>query len=133
VSVRSLPAVGVLVLLVGLAGCASTGDGERAARQHRNILTEEQIQASQHLTAFDAVRTLRPSWLRDRPLSVTNPEGAEVVVYVDGVRMTGGVETLRQVRAETVVRMEFMSSSDATTRFGTGHMGGAILISTRRG
>jgi hypothetical protein len=133
VSMRSLPAVGVLVLLVGLAGCASTGDGERAARQHRNILTEEQIQAGHHRTAFDAVQTLRPAWLRERPLSVTNPEGAEVVVYVDGVRMTGGVETLRQVRAEVITRMEFMTPADATTRFGTGHVGGAILITTRRG
>jgi hypothetical protein len=133
VSTRSLPAVGVLVLLVGLAGCASTGDGERASRQHRNILTEDEIQAGQHLTAFDVVRTLRPAWLRERPMSVTNPEGAEVVVYVDGMRMSGGAETLRQVRAETVVRMEFMTASDATTRFGTGHMGGAILVTTRRG
>jgi hypothetical protein len=40
---------------------------------------------------------------------------------------------LRQVRAQNIATMEFMGPSDATTRFGTGHVGGAILIVTRRG
>ena len=31
-----------------------------------------------------------------------------------------------------IERMEYMSSSDATTRFGTGYAGGAILVYTVR-
>jgi hypothetical protein len=48
------------------------------------------------------------------------------------VRM-GGVGALRQVRVHNIATMRFMTPSDATTRFGTGHAGGAILILTRRG
>jgi len=127
----SLPLL--LTLAVALGACAAgAGDGERAPRAQQDLLTDEQIQAGSHQTAYDAVRSLRPAWLRERPGSITNPEGAEVVVYVDGARMDGGVNSLRQVRADAVERMQYMSPSDATTRFGTGHMGGAILIMSRR-
>lgn len=121
----------ILALAVGIAACASTG--ERRELRQPNLLTEEQLQEGNHFTAFEAVRSLRPSWLRERPMSISNPEGAEVVVYVDGVRMAAGLESLRQLRTDTIVRMEYMTPSDATTRFGTGHVGGAILVTTRRG
>jgi hypothetical protein len=126
-----------LVLLAGLAaaGCAAGGtrSEEGSARSQPNVITEQQIVDSNLSTAFDVVRSLRPAWLRQRPMSISNPEGAEVAVYVDGARMAGGLESLRQLRAENLTRMEFMSASDATTRYGTGHMGGAILVTTRRG
>ena len=128
----SLPII--LAVAVVSAACAAGGPGgERAPRAQQNVLTDEQIQAGSHQTAYDAVRSLRPSWLRERPGSISNPQGAEVTVYVDGTRMDGGINSLRQVRADGIQRMEYMSPSDATTRFGTGHMGGAILISSRRG
>lgn len=132
--VRAAPLI--LALVVGLVAgaCASTGsDGERVRGQQAHILTEEQIRDTNLQTAFDVVRSLRPSWLRERPSSLMNPEGAEVVVYVDGVRMATGIDSLRQIRSDNVTRMEFMTPNDATTRYGTGHFGGAILVTTRRG
>jgi hypothetical protein len=53
------------------------------------------------------------------------------VVYVDG-RLFGGMRELHQIRASDVAIMRFLSAPDATTRFGTGHEGGAILIETKR-
>jgi hypothetical protein len=125
--------VSVLVALALLAGCATGGEErERAPRQQQNLLTEAQIHAGTYQTAFEVVQSLRPSWLRERARSVTNPQGAEVAVYLDGVRL-GGTGALRQVRVQNISTMQFMTPSDATTRFGTGHAGGAILILTRRG
>lgn len=125
--------VPIVLALALLAGCATGGEPrERAPRQQQNLLTEEQIHAGTFQTAFEVVQSLRPAWLRERARSVTNPQGAQVAVYLDGVRM-GGISALRQVRVHNIATMEFMTPSDATTRYGTGHAGGAILIRTRRG
>lgn len=132
---RAVPFV-VLAVACGLVlgACASTGDGgERGPRSRADLITQEQIEANSFETALDIVRSLRPSWLRNRPSSINNPEAGEVEVYVDGVRMIGGPDSLRQLRAETVRQLQFMTPSDATTRFGTGHAGGAILVTTHRG
>ncbi len=131
---RSAVVAVVVGLAVTLGACASTGEGEseRSPRAQQDVLTQQQIQVGGYQNAYDAVRSMRPAWLRERPGSITNPEGAEVAVYVDGARMSGGVETLRQIRADAVARMHYMTPADATTRYGTGHMGGAILITTRR-
>jgi hypothetical protein len=122
------------IALAVLAGCATASGEQRegAPRQLQHHLSEEQIHAGNYQTAFEVVQSLRPAWLRERARSMTNPEGAEVAVYLDGVRL-GGPAALRQVRAQNIATMEFMGPSDATTRFGTGHVGGAILIVTRRG
>jgi hypothetical protein len=129
-TIRPVP---ILLAVALLGGCASSGEQrERAPRGEQNVLTEDQIHAGSYQTAFEAVQSLRPSWLRERARSVNNPQGAEVAVYMDGVRL-GGPRALHQVRIHNIATMEFMSPSDATTRFGTGHAGGAILIVTRRG
>jgi hypothetical protein len=40
----------------------------------------------------------------------------------------GGVDQLRLLDATTVAEMRHLNSADATTRFGTGHTWGAILV-----
>ena len=59
-----------------------------------------------------------------------DPAAGEVVVYLNGMRY-GGVRSLTTLSAEAVGDITYMNASDATTRFGTGHSGGAILIRTR--
>ena len=81
---------------------------------------------------MDAVRQLRPHWLRTRgPTSLRNPGRSAIVVYVDDVRL-GGVEYLETLRAASVASMEYLDGSEASVRFGTGHEGGAILVRTPR-
>jgi hypothetical protein len=43
----------------------------------------------------------------------------------------GGLDFLQTIRVEMVEQMEYLDASDATTRFGTGHGGGAIVVLTR--
>ena len=52
------------------------------------------------------------------------------MIYVDGV-MYGKLESLHSLNIEEIREIEFISAGDATTRFGTDHLGGAILIRTR--
>jgi len=79
---------------------------------------------------MDAIRRLRPDWLRVRGATST-ASGASIVVYVDGIRV-GGTEALGSMSIEGVVELRRLSPTDATTRWGTGHSAGAIEVIRRR-
>ena len=121
-------------LVIGLvlaAACAPHNAGTAApSTRTRNTLLAEEIKGVSVSTAYDAVIRLRPSWLRNRgPISVQQPNAGQVVAYVDGLRV-GGADALARVPASAVVQIEYLSGPDATTRFGMGHDGGAILVRT---
>ena len=122
---RSLFAA-TLALSLGLAGCAAgAGSGTDGPRRSANRITRVELEEVSQLDAYQAVQRLRPNWLRPRG-------GQTAQVIVDGSRQPGRLDVLRQYRAAQVEEMRFMSSSDATTRYGTGYDGGAILITSRR-
>lgn len=52
------------------AGGEEEQDGDA---RHAHLLTEQQIRDSSLYTALDVVRTLRPAWIRVRPMSISNP------------------------------------------------------------
>ena len=116
--------VALLLWLVPLTGA----DGQRPDYDPHRI-TSLDIQANEGLrTALDAVRTLRPQFLRTRPSgSMRNQEPVPIVVYVNGTRR-GGIEALSQIQARAVVEIRWLSGNDATTRFGTNHESGALLV-----
>jgi hypothetical protein len=43
----------------------------------------------------------------------------------------GDVNTLRSVQAASVKEVQFLNAADATTRFGTGHDSGVILVTSK--
>ncbi len=125
---------GTLAALAGglllLAGCSSGTQGaEGAPTTTRNLITREQIEQAQARTAYEVVNRLQPHWLRVRSRGAGQPD--PVRVYVDGL-LRGDTDQLRFLDATTVAEIRHMNSADATTRFGTGHTSGAILVTTRR-
>ena len=129
--------IGGLVAFVtacGLAGCKSSSEAPRAAASGaRNLITRDEITKSRVSTAYDAVARMRPNFLRSHgPTSSRQPRSEMYAkVYVDGSSM-GGLDQLKGISATMVESIEFLPAHDATTRFGTGHEGGAIMVSTRR-
>jgi len=128
-SFKSLLAVALVPLFAFAVGaCAGGGPGGGSS----NLITDEQIASSGAGTAFEAVQQLRSRWLQTRgPTSIQNPDPPTPVVYVDGQRL-GGVGSLHQISAQHVAEMRFINARDATTRYGTGHTGGVIRVSTQR-
>jgi outer membrane cobalamin receptor len=132
----------ILFLVTACAGPARAPD--EAGGGDSNRLTQEQLAGAQVETVFDAVRRLRPNWLRQRavnslqggntagaPISVGgSTPSSEVVVYVDGARV-GGPEVLRSIPANAAEAVEYLDGASATSRFGTGNVAGAIVITTR--
>jgi hypothetical protein len=119
-------------LLVGLVvvsqgGCAGR-NATTSGRSPRNIITKAQITEHGFINAYDAVESLRSTWLRARgPDSVNRP--TEVLVYIDDNKL-GGVLTLKQVAASQILEIRFVDGLTATARWGLDHGQGVIQVVT---
>jgi TonB-dependent Receptor Plug Domain len=123
-------AIIVAGLLAGVAGACSAGrPGAGPAPRRSSVITRAELDRVPGASVFDAVQQLRPTWL-SRPTAPTLNGDNPVMAYVDGQQF-GTVADLRGLPTEQVERIEFISASDATTRFGTGHPSGAILVTTK--
>lgn len=118
----------LLCIACTLAACASTGT--RASRAS-DLITAAEIEAASVSNAYDAIARLRPAMLRGRGQSSIQTPGNDLpIVYVNGLR-SGTIEHLRNIPAQDIQQIRFIGASDATTRYGTGHTGGIIEVTTR--
>jgi hypothetical protein len=127
-SVTLMVYLGLVTLLA--SGAEAQQAGQKQSR-NRNVITAEEIASRPGATtAYDLVISLRPSWLVTRG-GYSAESGANVIIlYVDGVSF-GTTDDLDHVRADQIQQMRFLTGSDATTKYGTGHRAGAIEITTR--
>ena len=131
--------------LAGAAGCASSrttgqaSDPETStvaspARQRKdpNVITEAELASRSALTARQVIEQLRPQFLRVRgTTTLGNAQTGDVIwVYFDGTRM-GTVEVLNNIGAHEVREIRYLNPSEATNRYGTGHVQGAILVTRK--
>ena len=113
-----------LALALGAAGCASSGSSaSRPAGASSNRIVQAELDALPQMNALLAIERLRAQWLRTR-------SGDPPQLYVDGARR-GNVQNLTSILTTEISQIERLSASDATNRFGTGHAGGAILVTSR--
>jgi hypothetical protein len=113
-----------VALALGLAGCASSGGGaSRPEGATPNRIVQAELQPLGQISPLRAIERLRPRWLRTR-------SGDEPRLLVDG-SVRNSLQDLNSYQLSDIDRIEYMSASDATTRFGTGYTGGAILVFTR--
>jgi hypothetical protein len=121
----------LLVLLV--SACASGTGGTSAGGNPSQISTEQLRELDpEGLSAYQVVQRLRPNWLRTRA-TATFGAGASAPLprgVMDGAPL-GDVSDLERIRANEVAGMDFLSASDATTRFGTNYPAGAVLVRSR--
>ncbi|MEO8193854.1 MAG: hypothetical protein ABI681_08375 [Gemmatimonadales bacterium] len=121
-------------LLVIVASCSPARQAQEHPLSSRTVLALDEIQAAKApgWTAYELIAELRPQFLRSRgAMSLrNNARPVFAVVYVDNLSY-GGLQSLKTLSAGPIQRIEYLSAVDATTRFGTDHAGGAILITTR--
>ena len=115
-------------IALGTTACATGGSGPaRPAGSSSSRIVLEELQGLTQMTALRAIERLRPRWLQSR----AGAGGDLPALYVDGARR-GSSNDLQSISSTEIEQMEYMSASDATTRYGTGHGGGAILVTSRR-
>lgn len=133
VRARTTALMGLVIGAALLAACATAPAGGSAEAGSRDVLTREVLAQYDHGDITDAIRRLRPRWLRStRGTESFTQEGRRGVrIYLDNVLVDPGA--LRGLSTRNVNEVRFLDKRQATTRFGTDHGEGAILIMTRRG
>ena len=118
----------------GSAGGAS-GTAKPAARQ-ADVITESEIatRAGEASNAYQVVQRLRPQMLRSRGVvSPSDPNSGATLptVYVDNVSY-GTLESLSNINSNQIKEIRYINARDATTQWGTNHIGGVILVTTKK-
>lgn len=124
-----------LALVLALPG---TSHGQEVVKPKasypRDLITAEEIRerVPDGRTAYQVIQQLRPHFLRQRTNGSVNPGSAPdpVRVYIDGVQSAAPNISLIDIRSDQIIDIKYMGGADATTRFGTGHMNGAIMVAT---
>ena len=121
---------------MALTACASSGSGASAAKQNPNVISMEEIVESSASNAYEVIQRLRPNFLRTRgavhgtPGATNAVEMVDLVVYLNENRL-GGSDQLRQISTTDIKEIRYFNSSEATTKWGTGHSAGAIQVVSR--
>lgn len=118
-----------------LVACSGGGTGTTAqpntqsrSRGSSDVITEAEIRASVYQNALEVVQSLRPTMIRPRG---TSSSQYQVVAYMDDVRLVD-LNGLATIPSERVKEIRYINARDATTRWGTGHGSGVILVTTKR-
>jgi hypothetical protein len=98
----------------------------------RNVITADEIARVNAANAYEAIQRLQPRMLAKQrgPSSISLENQSRILVYVDGTRF-GGIESLPLIQATSILKIQFLSASEATFRYGTGNSAGAIEITSR--
>ena len=108
---------------------SSSSPSPATTRMRSDVITAEELAKIDAPNVLLAVQRLRPQFLQTR--GQTSIMGSSAIqVYVDGTHM-GGIDVLQQINTTDVKEIRWLSSSEATQRFGTGNAQGAIVITRR--
>jgi hypothetical protein len=138
-----------LCLLTAVAACASSGaapatagpaaSATAPARRDPNIITQEELADPSliSLNAYDAIRTLRPLFLRTRGAQnfgnaspTDDQESGQPHASIDGVGVVA-LDDLKRVEVRTVIEIRYLNAAAAMQRFGSSaHAGPVILVRT---
>ena len=119
--------VSIIALALVMASCSSAGTGSATSR-NSDVVTIEELAEVDYLNGLEAVRRLRPNWLRVRGQATFSGQAyAGIRLYVDGRRYNEILE-LGNIRASDIRQMRFLTGREATMRYGTDHGDGAILV-----
>ncbi|MFW5950955.1 MAG: hypothetical protein ACOC3J_01650 [Gemmatimonadota bacterium] len=125
--------VALVVLVLGAAACASTGNTPR--RDYDVITAEELAALTTANTLWDVVNQLRPRWFSVRSgRSLGGSETARVVVFQDESVFLGDPGVLRQFRPDAVDHLRYLDAATASASLpglGGRHVAGAIILMTR--
>ncbi len=94
-----------------------------------NVLTGEQLVATQQATVFDAVQQLRRGWLRGR--GGARGLGNVNVAVLLGSQLMSGVDFLRTLEPSAIREVRYYTALEATTLLGRSTGGGAIVVTLR--
>jgi hypothetical protein len=119
---------GLALLLLLAAACGATSGGGGGGNP--DLITRAQIEELPEGTALTVVQRFRSAWLRPRSQGTFSGGGPDyAAVFVDEMRF-GDINALSRISSANIESIQFISATDATTRYGTGYAGGIIRVNT---
>ncbi len=119
------------LLLVALLGLGCFHRARLADIPDRNVITEDEIDASHSATIYDVIAKLRPEYLRDRgPISLTGGARDVATVFLNSEEY-GPIAGLRDFPARDIEEVRYFSGIDAVTKFGKWYGTGVIQLISR--
>lgn len=100
-------------------------------RPSSRLITAEEIERIHAASAFDAVQSLRPRWLRARevvrlPDASNAMEMESIRVYMED-RDMGDVEYLKTIPGARILTLQYMTATEAGARFGPSRGPGIVV------
>jgi hypothetical protein len=127
IKVRVLAAAAAVLLQVGCSSATQTSP----SRGQGNVVTREQLAATNSENLYEALEKLRPEWLNSRgPTSVTDATPTMPNVFMNG-QLLGRAEFMREIRVLDITEARFWPAGQAAARFGMGHPRGVIELTRR--
>ena len=126
---RPIRLIAFACVTIAAVGCASSKANTASAaapRRNANVLTADEITATGASNVYDAVQRTRPQWLTSVRIR-RGGSGDDLVVYLDSNKY-GTMNSLRSLSIGGIAEVHYLSASEATNRYGTGHTGGAIVV-----
>jgi len=121
---------GIAVLVTGSVTACSQNQWAIPAPD-RNVITSEEIQASNASTAWDVVAKLRGNFMHSRGSnSISVKVNKEPTVFLDNVEY-GTLEKLKQIPVSQIAEIRFINGWNTETKFGPGYIAGIIQVVTR--
>ena len=125
------PTTVCLLLVWMFVGITACGPVRSLPGGRSGTVTRSQILSVPDGNAVTVLRMLRPRWLEARiQATPANPSPIYARVYLDDV-FYGEIESLYNIPSNLIEQIDYLGALDATTRYGTGYMGGVIRVTTR--
>lgn len=127
---KALPVAGLAIVVVAsVTACAAMSSSSSGAA--RNVISGDELAATNSQNAYEALQMVRPEWLTGRgPVSLTDATEARPNVYMYGSRV-GDLDYLRDVYVQDVAELRYWPTGEASARFGMGNPRGVIEIVPR--
>jgi hypothetical protein len=120
-----------VVLVAAFAACRAAPYRDPTAAQDREIITQDQIEASHGTTAYDVIRKVHGNFLSYRGrTSIKDTVSSMPIVFMDDM-VYGPVSVLRNIPASEISEIRLYRAWEAVIKYGSGLPGGAIAIYTR--
>ena len=119
----------IALLSIALGACthASQNSGGDS-----NLITEQEIDASGGMTAYDVIQKLRRNFLSDRgKTTILGAAPNKPSIFLDGHHY-GEIASLRSISARELSSIRLHRAWEAQQKYGSGFVGGVIELKSRQ-
>jgi hypothetical protein len=125
---RVISIVGVFAGAV--LACAPPPSSFPGGMPNANVITREDIEGVNVSNAYDAITRLRPQFLNSHGrTTIYGSDTGYPQVYLNHQRY-GDLQSLRTLDVHGISEIHYYNGTEATTRFGSGNVSGAIEVIT---